>query len=46
MIFTALTPDFFKLRSRSLNNGMATSAEGIPYSIFISSIACFDLNKL
>src|ERR1019366_5272224 len=38
MIFTALTPDFFMLRSRSLNNGIATSTVGIPHSMFISSI--------
>jgi hypothetical protein len=39
MIFTALMPDFFMLRSRSLSNGIATSTVGIPYSMFISSIA-------
>src|ERR1017187_1832743 len=38
MILTALTPDFFMLRSRSLSNGIATSTVGIPYSMFISSI--------
>src|ERR1035437_766935 len=41
MIFTALTPDFFMLRSRSVSNGIATSTVGIPYSMFISSIEGF-----
>src|ERR1035438_227083 len=39
MIFAALTPDFFMLRSRSFSRGIATSTVGIPYSMFISSIA-------
>src|ERR1035437_7164427 len=38
MILTALTPDFFMLRSRALSNGIATSTVGIPYSMSISSI--------
>src|ERR1019366_6525393 len=38
MLFAALTPDFFML-CRSVSNGIATStAGGIPYSMFISSI--------
>src|ERR1035438_2273881 len=41
MILTTLTPDFFMARSRSVNNGIATSTVGIPYSMWISSIEGF-----
>src|SRR5450432_2747709 len=41
MIFTALTPDFFMARSRSVSNGIASATVGIPYSRWISSIEGF-----
>src|ERR1035438_8361923 len=46
MILTALTPDFFMARSRSVSNGIASATVGIPYSMWISSIEGFVINIL